>query len=132
MFIARQLDRLPIEAVTQCRPPLRQQRVKYPRLRNVGAGLHRHPDRTRPVTHPGTVTRARTGRYMNRISGTGLVCRPAAMLRPMRPPGPRNLLTRVDRKLNGVRTAFNGSRIREYVPLFVERRARAALTELAV
>ena len=28
--------------------------------------------------------------------------------------------------------AFNGSRIREFVPLFVERRARSALTELAV
>ena len=28
--------------------------------------------------------------------------------------------------------AFNGSRVREFVPLFVERRARAALTELAV
>ena len=27
-------------------------------------------------------------------------------------------------------TAFNGSRIREYVPLFVERIACAALTEL--
>ncbi|MBV8929553.1 MAG: hypothetical protein JO152_10560 [Mycobacteriaceae bacterium] len=28
--------------------------------------------------------------------------------------------------------AFNGSRVREFVPLFVERRAHAALTELAV
>ena len=28
--------------------------------------------------------------------------------------------------------AFNGSSVREYVPLFVERRARAALSELAV
>jgi hypothetical protein len=28
--------------------------------------------------------------------------------------------------------AFNGSRVREFVPLFVERRARTALTELAV
>jgi len=34
--------------------------------------------------------------------------------------------------VNGMRAAFTGSRIREYVPLFVERRARAALTELAV
>jgi len=31
-----------------------------------------------------------------------------------------------------MRAAFHGSRIREYVPLFVERRARSALTELAV
>lgn len=28
--------------------------------------------------------------------------------------------------------AFDGSRIREFVPLFVERRARSALTELSV
>ena len=34
--------------------------------------------------------------------------------------------------VNDMRATFNGSRIREYVPLFVERRARAALTELAV
>ncbi len=34
--------------------------------------------------------------------------------------------------VNDMRAAFNGSRIREYVPLFVERRARAALTELSV
>jgi hypothetical protein len=34
--------------------------------------------------------------------------------------------------VNAMRDAFNGSRIREYVPLFIERRARAALTELAV
>ena len=34
--------------------------------------------------------------------------------------------------VNDMRAAFHGSRIREYVPLFVERRARAALTELAV
>lgn len=34
--------------------------------------------------------------------------------------------------VNDMRAAFNGSRIREYVPLFVERRARSALTELAV
>jgi len=34
--------------------------------------------------------------------------------------------------VNDMRAAFNGSRIRDYVPLFVERRARAALTELAV
>jgi hypothetical protein len=34
--------------------------------------------------------------------------------------------------VNDMRDAFHGSRIREYVPLFVERRARAALTELAV
>jgi hypothetical protein len=34
--------------------------------------------------------------------------------------------------VNEMRDAFHGSRIREYVPLFVERRARAALTELAV
>ncbi len=34
--------------------------------------------------------------------------------------------------VNDMRAAFNGSRIREYVLLFVERRARAALTELAV
>jgi hypothetical protein len=34
--------------------------------------------------------------------------------------------------VNGMRAASSGSRIREYVPLFVERRARAALTELAV
>jgi hypothetical protein len=32
--------------------------------------------------------------------------------------------------VNEVRAAFNGSRIREYVPLFVERRARAALRNL--
>lgn len=31
-----------------------------------------------------------------------------------------------------MRAAFHGSRIREYVPLLVERRARSALTELAV
>ena len=31
-----------------------------------------------------------------------------------------------------MRDAFHGSRIREYIPLFVERRARAALAELAV
>ena len=31
-----------------------------------------------------------------------------------------------------MRAAFAGSRIREYVPLFVERLARATLTELAV
>lgn len=31
-----------------------------------------------------------------------------------------------------MRAAFHGSRIREYVPLFIERRARSALTELAV
>jgi hypothetical protein len=34
--------------------------------------------------------------------------------------------------VNDMRDAFHGSRIREYVPLFVERRARSALTELAV
>ena len=34
--------------------------------------------------------------------------------------------------VNDMRAAFSGSRIREYVPLFVERRARAAITELAV
>jgi hypothetical protein len=34
--------------------------------------------------------------------------------------------------VNDMRAAFNGSRVREYVLLFVERRARAALTELAV
>ena len=34
--------------------------------------------------------------------------------------------------VNDMRAAFHGSRIREYVPLFVERRARSALTELAV
>jgi hypothetical protein len=34
--------------------------------------------------------------------------------------------------VNEMRAAFHGSRIREYVPLFVERRARTALTELAV
>jgi hypothetical protein len=34
--------------------------------------------------------------------------------------------------VNDMRAAFHSSRIREYVPLFVERRARAALTELAV
>jgi hypothetical protein len=34
--------------------------------------------------------------------------------------------------VNEMRDAFHGSRIREYVPLFIERRARAALTELAV
>jgi hypothetical protein len=34
--------------------------------------------------------------------------------------------------VNDMRNAFQGSRIREYVPLFVERRARTALTELAV
>ena len=34
--------------------------------------------------------------------------------------------------VNDMRAAFAGSRIREYVPLFVERRARSALTELAV
>ena len=34
--------------------------------------------------------------------------------------------------VNDMRAAFSGSRIREYVPLFVERRARNALTELAV
>jgi hypothetical protein len=34
--------------------------------------------------------------------------------------------------VNDMRNAFNGSRIREFVPLFVERRARTALTELAV
>ena len=34
--------------------------------------------------------------------------------------------------VDDMRAAFHGSRIREYVPLFVERRARSALTELAV
>jgi hypothetical protein len=34
--------------------------------------------------------------------------------------------------VNDMRAAFHGSRIREYVPLFVERRARTALTELAL
>jgi hypothetical protein len=34
--------------------------------------------------------------------------------------------------VNDMRAAFHGSRIREYVPLFIERRARSALTELAV
>jgi hypothetical protein len=34
--------------------------------------------------------------------------------------------------VNDMRAAFGGSRIREYVPLFVERRARSALTKLAV
>jgi hypothetical protein len=34
--------------------------------------------------------------------------------------------------VNDMRAAFAGSRIREYVPLFVERRARSAPTELAV
>jgi hypothetical protein len=34
--------------------------------------------------------------------------------------------------VNDMRAAFTGSRIREYLPLFVERRARAKLTELAV
>ena len=34
--------------------------------------------------------------------------------------------------VNDMRDAFRGSRVREYVPLFIERRARAALTELAV
>ena len=34
--------------------------------------------------------------------------------------------------VDDMRAAFAGSRIREYVPLFVERRARSALTELAV
>jgi hypothetical protein len=34
--------------------------------------------------------------------------------------------------VNEMRDAFHGSRIREYVPLFIERRAGAALTELAV
>jgi hypothetical protein len=34
--------------------------------------------------------------------------------------------------VDDMRAAFAGSRIREYVPLFVERRARAALTEFAV
>jgi hypothetical protein len=34
--------------------------------------------------------------------------------------------------VNEMRAAFTHSRVREYVPLFVERRARSALTELAV
>jgi hypothetical protein len=34
--------------------------------------------------------------------------------------------------VNEMRDAFHGSRIREFVPLFIERRAHAALTELAV
>ena len=34
--------------------------------------------------------------------------------------------------VNDMRAAFAGSRIREYVPLFVERRAHSALTELSV
>ena len=34
--------------------------------------------------------------------------------------------------VSDMQAAFRGSRVREYVPLFVERRARAALTELAV
>jgi hypothetical protein len=86
----RQFDRLLIEAVTQCRPPLRQQRVKYLRLRNVGVSLHRPRDGT---------------------------------------PLPADTVVEV---VNDMRAAFNGSRVREYVLLFVERRARAALTELAV
>jgi len=56
-FMPRQCDRLLIEAVTQRRPPLRQQRVKDMRLRNVGASVHRPRDRTPPVTHAETVTR---------------------------------------------------------------------------
>ena len=42
---------------------------------------------------------------------------------------PADTVTQV---VHDTRAAFTGSRIREYVPLFVERRARAALTELAV
>jgi hypothetical protein len=38
----------------------------------------------------------------------------------------------VTQLVNDMRDAFAASRIREYVPLFVERRARAALTELAI
>ena len=34
--------------------------------------------------------------------------------------------------VNAQRAAFQASRIREYVPLFVERRARSALAALAV
>jgi hypothetical protein len=34
--------------------------------------------------------------------------------------------------VDDMRDAFANSRIREYVPLFVERRARTALTELVV
>ena len=34
--------------------------------------------------------------------------------------------------VHDMHAAFNGARIREFVPLFVERRARTALTELAV
>jgi hypothetical protein len=33
--------------------------------------------------------------------------------------------------VNDMHAAFNSSRVREFVPLFVERRARAALTELS-
>jgi hypothetical protein len=34
--------------------------------------------------------------------------------------------------VNDMYAAFSGSRVREFVPLFVERRARTALTELSV
>jgi len=56
-FMPRQCDRLLIEAVTQRRPPLRQQRVKDMRLRNVSASFRRPRGHTPPVTHAGTVTR---------------------------------------------------------------------------
>lgn len=42
---------------------------------------------------------------------------------------PADLVVQV---VDEMRAAFHGSRVREYVPLFVERRARSALTELAV
>ena len=62
----RQFDRLLIEAVTQCRPPLRQQRVKYLRLRNVGVSLHRPRDGTPPVTHAPRYSRRHGNPRLNR------------------------------------------------------------------
>jgi hypothetical protein len=50
-------------------------------------------------------------------------------LRTSYPTLPADIVVEV---VNDMRAAFHGSRIREYVPLFVERRARSALTELAV
>jgi hypothetical protein len=50
-------------------------------------------------------------------------------LRTSYPTLPADIVVEV---VNEMRAAFHGSRIREYVPLFVERRARSALTELAV
>jgi hypothetical protein len=45
---------------------------------------------------------------------------------------PRVPLDTITTVVHDTHAAFSGARIREFVPLFVERRARSALTEIAV